>query len=37
MDSYEDLGVHRLIPYSPSTTVDHALRFIDELGDLGWL
>ncbi len=31
---YEDLGVHRLIPYFAATTSEEALRFVDELGAL---
>lgn len=31
---YEELGVHRLIPWFDSTTLDDALRFVDELGAL---
>jgi probable F420-dependent oxidoreductase len=34
---YEELGVHRLIPYFAARTIDDALRFIDELSALTML
>lgn len=34
IDRYEAIGVHRLIAASNATTVDSALRFVDEIGEI---
>jgi probable F420-dependent oxidoreductase len=34
VQQYEDLGVHRLIPYFAATTFEEALKFVDDLGAL---
>ena len=31
---YEDIGVHRLIPWLNAPTLDDTLRYVDELGAL---
>lgn len=31
---YEDIGVHRLIPWFDAATLDAALRFVDKLGEI---
>jgi probable F420-dependent oxidoreductase len=34
VDQYEDIGVHRLIPWSNASSLDDVLRFVDHLGGL---
>jgi hypothetical protein len=34
IDRYEEAGVHRLIPTSNATSLDEALRFVDEIGEI---
>lgn len=31
---YQEIGVHRLIPYSNASTLDETLRFVEELGEI---
>jgi probable F420-dependent oxidoreductase len=34
VDRYAEIGVHRLIPAFTATTLDEALRFVDEIGEI---
>jgi probable F420-dependent oxidoreductase len=34
IDRYEEVGVHRLIPASNGTSLDEALRLVDEIGEI---
>jgi probable F420-dependent oxidoreductase len=37
VDRYEEIGVHRLIPVSAATTIDEAIRFVGNLGEIASL
>ena len=37
VNRYEEIGVHRLIPVSAATTIDEAIRFVENLGEIASL